>query len=128
MDIYTSNMQALIWDDSIKRGLQNLREYVERHPLTMDDLLDAINGGPAPGDRDEFICTIPVGVRVVYTIEPLHTGQLIRHLSVSVMGKLPSITIVTTIMEELGFKNTLYGPGCQVKMDEPAVHIIESYE
>jgi hypothetical protein len=122
-------MQALLLDDNMKKELQRLRQYAEQHPATMDQLLAIKNGFErAPGDRPEFCCVIPVGVKVVYTVEPADTGQMIRHLSVSVRNKTPSVPIVEMIMVELGFKHKLTDDDCLVKMEGVAVNVAELYE
>lgn len=121
-------MQALLWDEKVKGDLQRLKEYAERHHFSIDELLDRMNGSTAPGDMPEFCCIIPVGLKVVYTIEPATTGQLIRHLSVSYRDKTPSVPIVELIMTELGFKSKLTDPGCNVAREGEAINVAELYE
>jgi hypothetical protein len=102
--------RALILNDIIIRELQELKQYAEQHPLTMDDLLDIKNGDhPSPGDIKEFVRLIPIGYRVVLTIEH-QLEKHIRHLSMSVntKGKMPNEYAVKRVMGILGFKNKIY--------------------
>jgi hypothetical protein len=100
-------MRALIIDQSVTKEVEKLVDYAEKHPFTFDNMLDIKNGEePPPGDRPEFVIEIPVGYRVVFTIEL--QKYKVRHLSVSVSGDgLPNPMAVLGIMELFGFKNSL---------------------
>lgn len=122
--------RILIINDILIHKLQELKQYAEQHPLTMDDLLDIKNGDrPVPGDMKEFVCIISTGFKIVFTIEhQLNTH--IRHLSMSVKtkGKLPNPHVVEKIINILGFKNKLYD--CMLNLEEfrPGHHAINVLE
>ncbi len=97
-------MSALVLGPEEIQALKSLREYAESNPMNMDDLLDIINGDPAAGDFDEFTRYIPVGFKVVYSIEQQLPGD-IRHLSVSCEKQAPPPEAVEVIKEHLGFIN-----------------------
>jgi hypothetical protein len=92
--------------------------------------LDIVNKqAPPPGDNKNFVVEIPVGYRVVYTIEDQPAGK-VRHLSVSVdkAGKVPSITAVQEIMRMIGFKGELNE--CKVDFErfsenQDAINVLE---
>lgn len=92
-----------------KEALRSLKEYAEANPMSMDDLLDIINGdiGNA-GNFAEFTRHIPFGYRVVYSIEQQIPGD-IRHLSVSCQKQAPSPEAVELIMKEMGFEENSTG-------------------
>jgi hypothetical protein len=123
-------MRAMVIDDNVKRDLERLAAYAEKHVLSMDELLDMVNKqAPPPGDNKNFVVEIPFGYRVVYTIEDQPAGK-VRHLSVSVdkKGKLPSITAVEEIMRMIGFKGEL--SECKVGFEsidenQDAVNVLE---
>lgn len=120
-------MLPLIIGADEKQTLKKLKQFAEDHPMTMDDLLDILNGGPAPGDREGYTCFIPFGFRVVFTIEPNRQGNKIRRVSVSIASKrgLPSFEAVEMIMEELGFINKINSGKCKVFIEEEAINIAE---
>lgn len=121
-------MAALIISQLEKECLAKLKIYAESHPLNTDDLLDLINGGIPPGERDEFVCFIPNGFKVVYTVEPAKNGELTRHMSLSINlpGRAPNEHACQMVMEELGFKNKLVGGKCAVWLEqENVVNIVE---
>ncbi len=101
-------MRPLILDIDVKQRLADLASYADRNHHTIDDLLDIRAGRQLPpGDQDEFICFIPVGYKVVFTIE--EQQKLIRHLSMSIdrPGLLPNIEAVKEVMKLLGFVGEL---------------------
>jgi hypothetical protein len=123
-------MRPMVIDDNVKRKIERLAAYAEAHILSMDELLDIVNKqAPPPGDNKNFVVEIPVGYRVVYTIEDQPAGK-VRHLSVSVdkVGKVPSITAVQEIMRMIGFKGELNE--CKVDFErfsenQDAVNVLE---
>lgn len=97
-------MRPLIIDDNIRGKLRGLVEYAEGQVLDMDDLLDTYNGERFPvGDDENYVVHIPVGYRVVYSVELQPVGR-IGHLSVSIdnVGKLASVESVKMIINEMG--------------------------
>lgn len=99
-------MSVLVLGQEEKQILEDLREYAESHPMSMDDMLDIINGDSgAAGDFEEFTRNIPVGYRVVFSVEQQVPGD-IRHLSVSCDGVAPSPEAVELIQKEVGFEES----------------------
>jgi len=97
-------MSVLVLGPEEKEILKGLKEYAESHPMSMDDMLDIINGDSgAAGDFDEFTRDIPVGYRVVFSVEQQVPGD-IRHISISCEGPTPSPEAVELILEEMGFE------------------------
>ena len=123
-------MRPMIIDDNVKRKMEKLAAYAEAHIFSMDDLLDMVNKEkPPPGLDPNFQVEIPVGYKVVYSIEDQPAGK-VRHLSVSVdaKGKLPSIPAVKEIMIMLGFTKEI--EQCKVDLenleeDHSAVNVLE---
>ncbi len=121
-------MQVLVLDDNFKNELRSLREYAEKNPYSMDDLLDVMNKSkPIPGDIPEFQRIIPIDIRVVFTIENQVRCDL-RHCSISVKkkGVFPNLHIVQEIITVLGFTTPLNE--CHITKDEScdqAISIIE---
>lgn len=103
-------MRALVIDENVREQIQQVKDYAEANPFSMDDLLDTKNGElAAAGDLDgKHVLEIPVGYRVVFSMEQQPAG-LCRHMSVSVdfPGKLPSVPSVIMLMKEFGFDHPL---------------------
>jgi len=94
-------MSVLIIDESTKTRAAEVLQWADKHPFTIDDLLDMVNGqSPIAGQRPPHIMEIPIGYRAVFSIEQ-QRGHLIKHLSVSVNrpGKLPNEAAIRQIME-----------------------------
>lgn len=123
-------MRALIIGPAEKEAIKNLVDYAEKNIFSMDDLLDTKNKEMAPaGDMDGFSAFLPVGYKVVYTIEQQPAGK-VRHLSVSVdtPGKYATPESIQVIMDEIGFQNPLLK--CEIGMEDigsnhQAVNILE---
>jgi hypothetical protein len=110
-------MRPLLIDDSVKEAAAKVVQFAEQHVLSVDDLLDTVNGElPSVGDQEGYTCHIPVGYRAVFSIENQGTFH-VRHLSVSVdrAGKLPHPDAVQEIMGLFGFTNKLRN--CMVKVE-----------
>lgn len=122
--------RALIIGAAQKDKIKNLVDYAEKNIFSMDDLLDTVNKEmESAGDMDGFSIDLPVGFKVVYSIEQQPAGK-VRHLSVSVdtPGRCPSPESIQVIMDEIGFKNTLLK--CKVGMEKigenhEAVNVLE---
>jgi hypothetical protein len=104
-------MRALIIGETEQAELQRIKQYAEAHPYDLEAMVDRGRGKRvAPGELSVYRCLIPVGFKVVFSVEdhPQRSGKTIRmrHLSVSVsaFNKLPSPEAVQLIMDELGFK------------------------
>lgn len=115
----------LISDEQLKE----LKEFAEKNTIAFDEMKQIKDGVLKPmGDRPEHLRIIPVGYRVVYSIEQ-HFERWMRHVSVSVdaEGKLPSIDSVGAIMHELGFNSKLDLAHVYIE-DERAINVLEEYK
>lgn len=107
-------MRALIIGETEKSELERVRKYAEANPYDLEAMVDrGIGKRQTPGNLSVYRCLIPVGYKVVFTVEdhPQRNGRTLRmrHLSVSVSGfnKPPSPDAVQIIMDELGFVRPL---------------------
>jgi hypothetical protein len=118
-------MQVFLIDDQTKQQLQTLKEFAEKNPYTMDDLLDIYNNqAPPPREVDGYWCFVPIGIKVVFTIELQE--HKIRHMSVSSSKGLPNPVIVEEIMKHLGFESADLST-CHVSLENngTAINVIE---
>jgi hypothetical protein len=123
-------MRGLIIDNSVKAEIKALMKYAEKNPYSMDDLLDIVNGSmESPGDQREFQMYIPMGYKVVYTMEIQNVG-LVRHISISVNtpGKLPGQEVVTFIIPFFGFKRTIHDNVIKIEGPKDGLQSINIWE
>ncbi|MDD5556686.1 MAG: hypothetical protein PHN82_05475 [bacterium] len=101
-------MRALILDDGIRGEIRRVADHARRHPLPLRMLRDIMAGRRrAVGYDPRFVCEIPMGFRVVFSIEE-HPGGWMRHISISVGGgNLPHPAAVRQIAGEFGFTGDL---------------------
>jgi hypothetical protein len=86
-------------------ALVALKAHAEAHPTPLEVLQALKDGMPTPEELNkDFAIDIPVGIRVVFTMEQQPIG-LCKHMSMSVAleGRLPSPIAVMLVMEHLGF-------------------------
>jgi hypothetical protein len=131
-------MVPLVIGDEQVAELKRIKEYAEAHVYTVADMYLRKQGTlQAPGDLNAFKCMIPVGFKVVFSLEqhPQQDGSyvLARHLSVSVARhkRVPSIPAVQMIMDELGFEKPI--AECIIDMEEigkgeMAISVLESIQ
>lgn len=92
-----------------KARLANLRKYATDNPIDIPPVMEQIKtpeGLLAHEKRmDRYSCWIPLGFRVVFSIETGHPVGTSRHLSVSspAKGRIPNIFAMGMLAEELGF-------------------------
>ncbi len=79
-------MRPLIISEAVRENAAYLVAHARRNIVTEDELRKAIKTGNAIGDDAAHRIEIPVGFRVVFSLEQQPAG-LCRHLSVSVSGK-----------------------------------------
>ncbi len=123
-------MRALIIGQEEKQKLQALVAHAEKNIFSIDDLLDTFNKELSPaGELAGFVCDIPNGYKVVFSINRTPAGNL-RHLSVSVdtPGRMPSPESVEMIMKEIGFENGMMN--CKLWLEDigenhKAINIVE---
>lgn len=104
--------------------LAMLRHRAEKFKFNKVDIMAAMKAGHALGDDPMFRLELPVGVRVVLTVEE-HPSGWFRHLSVSIAhAKLPNTEIVKALMPKLGFRSDF--SFCQVYVEGGvAVNVLE---
>jgi hypothetical protein len=89
------SMRVLVIDDTAKAEIARVREYAEANPY--------YQGGPTPGDNPAYVAKLG-DFRAVFTITHAKTGEVLRHLSVSVPGtKLPHPAAAFMIADAFGF-------------------------
>jgi len=97
-------MSILFMGPEERESLRTLKEYAEANPISLDDLLDQMNGERKPvGSMQEYTRHIPVNYKVVFSIEEQPKAD-IRHCSVSCNGNTPSIEAMEWILKELGYR------------------------
>jgi hypothetical protein len=112
-------MIPLVIDDV---QLRALREYAEAHKINSDEMKLMVEGKAAfVGDRPGHSLDMPVGFRVVYSIEehPQEDGKTawIRHMSMSQArpDRDPNIIALQMVATALGFPNL---DECMVRHNE----------
>lgn len=98
-------MRVLVIGVDEQREADRVRSHAEAHPL----LMLAPDSLPQPiGDDPAFCMFIPMGYRVVFSVEHQPSGKF-RHLSVSVdqPGRAPNVPAMEMIMPLFGFKGPL---------------------
>jgi len=99
----------LIIDEQVLGFIKRVSDHAEANRIDFQNMKAIAESIQKPvGDNDNYVCYLPVGFRVVYSIEEHPLGWC-RHLSVSVdtVGKMPSIPAVEMIMREFGFTGTI---------------------
>lgn len=102
-------MRPLAIGEKEKKAIKQLIEYARTHPYSREKLQLIVDGmEQAPGDIKPYSISLPVGFKVVFTIEDQPMG-ICKHLSVSVDDpkKLPSPEAINMIAEEFGFVGTV---------------------
>lgn len=96
-------MRPFIINDTIRQKIAELVTFAEANVVT-----DLENRKEPVGHIKEYCLEIPMGYRVVYSIDQQKKG-LMRHLSMSVdnPGKLPSVAVVEQVCKLIGFKSEL---------------------
>jgi len=123
-------MRAFVIDKHLEKAIKNMVKYAEEHPVTIDDILDQLNGQRKPvGEIIGHVVYVPSGYKIVYSIEQQTKGT-VRHLSMSVdkKGRTPNPLVVRSVMEMVGFKNGF--EKCKVWLEEfepehQAVNVVE---
>lgn len=109
-------MSVLVVDEELKTKCRELRTFAHRE----ENWYHVPSSDWIPGDRPEYVLSLPTGQRIVYTVThaPEHAPRPFRHLTISVgSGRLPHPIFVWTIADLLGFTeaimegDTPVGPG-----------------
>lgn len=101
-------MSPLIFDTTTKEKIKNLCDYAIENQYTLEDMRKMSEGEKPPvGDNPKHAMLIPVGYRVVFSLEH-HPMGACRHISISVTtGQYPSIGAVNAIIGMFGFTHTV---------------------
>lgn len=112
--------RILLISDEIKKTIKKLMVYAEDHKISYDKMKKIMDRKlPPPGDNKNYVITIPLNFRVVFTIEQ-HPGGWFKHLSVSVpvKNKGPHPQAVEMIMAEFEMGDLNARPGNSVYIEE----------
>ncbi|MHA2427334.1 MAG: hypothetical protein ACXADB_04850 [Candidatus Hermodarchaeia archaeon] len=117
----------IIINEEVKRDIEKAKERAKKKVFTADMMQKLASGDlPPPGDSPHFRCDIPIGVKVVYTLEE-HPLGLCEHISISSagLGSVPPAEEIHQILEaygiDLGFTlEPKPNPGnfCKIKYEE----------
>lgn len=123
-------MRPIIIYDQVRIDIQNVIEYAEKHIMTRRIMLETMKGlHPPIGDTKEYICEIPIGYRVCYSIEDQPAGMA-KHISISVMfdGLYPSRTAVLQIAKLFGINIDNKMQRIWIEKEFEAVNFVEIYK
>ena len=127
-----TNVRVLSIDDKVKAIIAKLVQYATDNKLELSTIEKIADGSlPAIGDDVNYVCYIPDGYRVVFTIEQQKDEKWYRHISISVNSKtkLPSIPAAEMIMREFGFNgsiNDLDHVWIENKISPAAVNLLQA--
>ena len=68
------------------RALRELRRFAEAHPISLFDVVRALQSADPLGNREGHTITVPLGYRVTFTVDEQPSCWM-RHLSLSVNGR-----------------------------------------
>lgn len=112
-----------------RAAIKNLIFYAENNKFSYAQICKIINRElPPAGDNKNFVITIPLNYRIVFTIEEQKNGWY-SHLSISVptKGKFPSVESVDAICTEFGIKDfgrDNFDGICYLEEDAEAVNVL----
>jgi hypothetical protein len=111
-------MQVLAINEDILQKIVEYKQFAEDNPRTIAD----IQRGVTPGDFSSL--NIPIGYRVVYSVDEMQPGVFASHLSISQEGSVPHPIVVEAIVKEFGLDMTR--TNCCITEEAPSViHAIE---
>lgn len=95
-------LRPLIIDDNARKIIQQMINHAKANPYSLKHVKRLVEGSESPpGDLDGFSCNLPVGYRVVYSIEVQPIG-ICHHISISVPMRMPNPEAVELILHEFG--------------------------
>lgn len=100
--------RPLLLSAQAQKEIGALIAHAKANPINIHEIFRIIGGNrPPPGDDPKNVIVIPVGYRVVFTIEQHQCGWC-RHLSVSVLGDgvAPGPEAVAMIADFFGIDRT----------------------
>lgn len=126
-------MAALLMGPDQAEALRSVRRHAEAHPVPLAEVFRRYEHREPVLDG-ACICDLPVGFRVVFTVEQ-HPAGWTRHLSVSgpTPGRLPNSYAMMTIGRALGMRMMVFDPTAETYFEGPekapyAVNVIEPME
>ena len=125
-------MRPLIIGDDERKKIRRLIDYAHKHIFDMKKMKKLTKGNIRPaGERKEFVIFLPIGFRIVYSLEE-HPMGLMKHLSISVeaAGRYPSIEAVIMILKEFGFNSKIGDKNSKIyeEKEYESINRIERYE
>lgn len=120
-------MTLFVIDAEHEQSLLSLKSFAENNKIEVDEMLDIYNRQVKPvGDRKEFVCSIPIGYKVVFCIEFQKKGYA-RHMSVSGMDELVHPVVVEELMKVLGFVGEIKSQDVMVyfENENTVVNVVE---
>lgn len=121
-------MRPLMIGPKQKAGIMRVIKFAESNRIPIDALKKVVADpkAPAVGDQKERVILLPIGFRVVFSIEeqPAPLGWS-RHVSISVSrrGRFPHEAAVALILHEFGFNP---GPRITYLEEGRSVNVIQS--
>lgn len=106
-------MRPLILDNAIRNRIQQVRAFAE-DPANVNPVLEVIQGNRLPpGGNPNHVVKFQFGFRAVYSVDLDDTGNLWKHLSMSVNapGRGPHPIAVSTVCEEFGIMDPHFARG-----------------
>jgi len=94
----------IIINEQVKKDIEEVKKRAKKKVFNIDMMKKLAAGDlPPPGDSPHFRCDVPVGVKVVYTLEE-HPLGLCEHISMSSagLGSVLPIEDVNRILEAYG--------------------------
>ena len=125
-------MRPLIIGERERAQIKKVLAHADVHRASIHDLIAIVKGNrEPPGNDPAFTVHLPVGYKVVFTIEQQPIGWC-RHLSVSVAtaGCYPATEAVEALAEAFGFRHKLKDQQWSIGLEKSvqAVNIIEKLE
>lgn len=120
---------ALVIGEQQRAEIAHLMQFAERRKVPLSKMKLIADGKLDPiGDDPDFRLFLPMGFRVVFSIEE-HPGGTMKHLSISVRkkGRWPSPEAVDMIAKEFGIKD-FKQEHCYQEPVVEAVNIVARHE
>ena len=127
-------LEILLMDEEIQEKIYELLMYAEANPFDNETMEKASkeNTPIIPQGNYNYVIELPMGIRVVYTIEE-HPIGICRHISISCDNSLPETHHVMLILENFNYDTPLkkgqyhyYHEECHVNGEEcKALNVIQ---
>lgn len=127
-------LEIIFMDNDINTKISDVILHAEANPFSFEVMKNASENNLPIIEKgcDDFEILLPMGYRIIYTVEE-HPMGLCRHISVSHNMEQPSFDDLLQILNHFGFKTTIhdekayiYGENCMVNGKECiAINVIE---